>query len=153
MSDCLFCKIAAGEIPSNKVYEDDQVFAFYDIDPQAPTHFLVIPKAHIGSCGEITADNAGVVAHIFEVISKVTAQLGITDFRVVSNCGEQAGQSVPPLLLRVRGGGDMPGPRGEPPKGNAAALCAAAFVMPLSSLNAPPARPAHPHRPAGGWSR
>ena len=79
MSDCLFCKIAAGEIPSNKVYEDDQVFAFYDIDPQAPTHFLVIPKAHIGSCGEITADNAGVVAHIFEVISKVTAQLGITD--------------------------------------------------------------------------
>ena len=77
MSDCLFCKIAAGEIPSNKVYEDDQVFAFYDIDPQAPTHFLVIPKAHIGSCGEITADNAGVVAHIFEVISKVTAQLAI----------------------------------------------------------------------------
>ena len=112
MSDCLFCKIAAGEIPSNKVYEDDQVFAFYDIDPQAPTHFLVIPKAHIGSCGEITADNAGVVAHIFEVISKVTAQLGITDFRVVSNCGEQAGQSVHHLPSHVRAGGVMPWPPG-----------------------------------------
>ena len=62
MSDCLFCKIAAGEIPSNKVYEDDQVYAFYDIDPQAPVHFLVIPKAHIGSCGEITPENSGVVA-------------------------------------------------------------------------------------------
>ena len=116
MSDCLFCKIAAGEIPSNKVYEDDQVFAFYDIDPQAPTHFLVIPKAHIGSCGEITADNAGVVAHIFEVISKVTAQLGITDFRVVSNCGEQAGQSPPHRPFRLRGGGDWPCPRANPQK-------------------------------------
>ena len=101
MSDCLFCKIAAGEIPSKKVYEDEQVYAFYDIDPQAPTHFLVIPKAHIGSCGEITADNAGVVAHIFEVISKVTAQLGITDFRVVSNCGAQAGQTVPHLHFHI----------------------------------------------------
>ena len=112
MSDCLFCKIAAGEIPSNKVYEDDQVFAFYDIDPQAPTHFLVIPKAHIGSCGEITADNAGVVAHIFEVISKVTAQLGITDFRVESNCGEQAGQSVHHLDFHVLAGRDMTWPPG-----------------------------------------
>lgn len=112
MSDCLFCKIAAGEIPSNKVYEDDQVFAFYDIDPQAPTHFLVIPKAHIGSCGEITADNAGVVAHIFEVISKVTAQLGITDFRVVSNCGEQTGQSVHHLHFHVLAGRDMTWPPG-----------------------------------------
>ena len=112
MSDGLVCKIAAGEIPSNKVYEDDQVFAFYDIDPQAPTHFLVIPKAHIGSCGEITAHNAGVVAHIFEVISNVTAQLGITDFRVVSNCGEQAGQSVHHLHFHVLAGRDMTWPPG-----------------------------------------
>ena len=87
MSDCLFCKIAAGEIPSNKVYEDEQVYAFHDIDPQAPVHFLVIPKAHIASCGEITPANSGVVAHAFEVISKVTKEMGITDFRVVSNCG------------------------------------------------------------------
>lgn len=112
MSDCLFCKIAAGDIPSNKVYEDDQVFAFYDIDPQAPTHFLVIPKAHIGSCGEITADNAGVVAHIFTVISQMTRELGLTDFRVVSNCGEQAGQSVHHLHFHVLAGRDMTWPPG-----------------------------------------
>ena len=108
MSDCLFCKIAAGEIPSKKVYEDDQVYAFYDIDPQAPTHFLVIPKAHIGSCGE----NSAVVAHAFEVISQVTKELGITDFRVVSNCGEQAGQSVHHLHFHVLAGRDMTWPPG-----------------------------------------
>ena len=65
MSDCLFCKIVAGEIPSKKVYEDDQAYAFYDIDPQAPTHFLVIPKEHITSCGTITPENSAVVAHCF----------------------------------------------------------------------------------------
>ncbi len=112
MSDCLFCKIAAGEIPSSKVYEDDQCYAFHDIDPQAPTHFLVIPKAHIGSCGEITADNAAVVAHIFTVISQVTKEQGITDFRVVSNCGEQAGQSVHHLHFHVLAGRDMTWPPG-----------------------------------------
>ena len=112
MSDCLFCKIAAGEIPSNKVYEDEQVYAFYDIDPQAPTHFLVIPKVHIGSCGEINGENAPVAAHIFEVISKVTHDLGITDFRVVSNCGEQAGQSVRHLHFHVLAGRDMTWPPG-----------------------------------------
>ena len=112
MSDCLFCKIAAGEIPSNKVYEDDTVYAFYDIDPQAPTHFLVIPKVHIGSCGEITAKNAPVVARCFEVISKVTEGLGITDFRVVSNCGAQAGQTVPHLHFHVLAGRDMTWPPG-----------------------------------------
>ena len=102
--DCLFCKIVAGEIPSSKVYEDDQVFAFYDIDPQAPTHFLVIPKEHIASCGEVTAENAGVVAHIFEVIAKVTKELGVEEFRVVSNCGASAGQSVHHLHFHVLGG-------------------------------------------------
>lgn len=112
MSDCLFCKIIAGEIPSNKVYEDDAVYAFYDIDPQAPTHFLVIPKAHIRSCGEITAENASVVARCFEVIAKVTKDLGLTDFRVVSNCGEQAGQSVPHLHFHVLSGRDMTWPPG-----------------------------------------
>ena len=112
MSDCLFCKIAAGEIPSKKVYEDDQIFAFHDIDPQAPTHFLVIPKAHIGSCGEISPENSAVVAHAFEVISKVTKELGLTDFRVVSNCGAQAGQSVPHLHFPVLAGRDMTWPPG-----------------------------------------
>ena len=112
MSDCLFCKIAAGEIPSNKVYEDEKVFAFHDIAPQAPVHFLVIPKAHIASCGEISDDNADVAAHCFKVISKVTKEMGITDFRVVSNCGEQAGQSVPHLHFHVLSGRDMTWPPG-----------------------------------------
>ena len=112
MSDCLFCKIIAGEIPSNKVYEDELCYAFYDIDPQAPTHFLVIPKAHIGSCGEITPENAPVVGHIFQVISQLTKQLGIDSFRVVSNCGESAGQSVHHLHFHVLAGRDMTWPPG-----------------------------------------
>ena len=74
-NDCLFCAIAAREIPSNKVYEDDLCYAFYDIAPQAPTHFLVIPKSHIGSVAEISGENSAVVAHIFEVIAKLTREL------------------------------------------------------------------------------
>lgn len=110
--DCLFCSIVNGDIPSKKVYEDEQVYAFYDIDPQAPVHFLVIPKAHIRSAGAVTEENSTVVAHCFEVIAKVTAELGITDFRVVSNCGEQAGQSVPHLHFHVLAGRDMTWPPG-----------------------------------------
>ena len=112
MSDCLFCKIAEGQIPSNKVYEDEVCYAFYDIDPQAPTHFLVIPKAHITSVAEITPENATVVAHIFAVISKVTKELGLESYRVVSNIGEQAGQSVPHLHFHVLSGRDMTWPLG-----------------------------------------
>ena len=112
MSDCLFCKIIAGEIPSSKVYEDEVCFAFNDIAPQAPTHFLVIPKAHIASCGEITPENSAVVAHCFEVISKVTRDLGIKEFRVVSNCGASAGQSVFHLHFHVLAGRDMTWPPG-----------------------------------------
>lgn len=112
MSDCLFCKISAGEIPSNKVYEDELCYAFYDIDPQAPTHFLVVPKAHIGSVAEVTGDNSAVVAHIFQVIAKVTKQLGLDSYRVVSNIGEQAGQSVHHLHFHVLSGRDMTWPPG-----------------------------------------
>jgi histidine triad (HIT) family protein len=112
MSDCLFCNIISGEIPSNKVYEDELVYAFNDIDPQAPVHFLVIPKEHIASCGEITAENSAVVAHAFEVITKITKEMGIADFRVVSNCGEQAGQSVHHLHFHVLSGRDMTWPPG-----------------------------------------
>ena len=112
MSDCLFCKIIAGDIPSNKVYEDEQCFAFYDIAPQAPTHFLVIPKAHISSVAAVTAENSAVVAHIFEVIAKVTKELGVESYRVVSNIGEQAGQSVFHLHFHVLGGRDMTWPPG-----------------------------------------
>ena len=112
MSDCLFCRILAGEIPSSVVYEDDTVFAFNDIDPQAPVHFLVIPREHIASCGEITPENSAVAAHCLEVISRVTKQKGIESFRVVSNCGEQAGQSVPHLHFHVLSGRDMTWPPG-----------------------------------------
>ena len=112
MSDCLFCKIAEGQIPSNKVYEDEVCFAFYDIDPQAPTHFLVIPKAHIASVAEVDGGNSAVVAHIFQVIAKVTKQLGLDSYRVVSNIGEQAGQSVHHLHFHVLSGRDMTWPPG-----------------------------------------
>lgn len=112
MSGCLFCKIAAGEIPSNKIYEDDQCMGFYDIDPQAPSHFLVIPKAHIASVAAVTGENSALVAHLFEVIAKITAEQGITSYRVVSNIGEQAGQSVPHLHFHVLSGRDMTWPPG-----------------------------------------
>ena len=103
--DCLFCKIVAGEIPSTKVYEDEQVLAFRDIAPQAPTHILVIPKAHIASVAEITPENSAVVAHIFEVIAKIAAQEGLTGgYRVVSNCGDHAGQTVHHLHFHILGG-------------------------------------------------
>lgn len=105
MNDCLFCKIIAGDIPSNKVYEDDLVFAFRDIAPQAPTHILVIPKAHISGCNGVTADNSQVVAHIFEVIPQIAAAEGLKNgYRVVSNCGEDAGQTVPHLHFHILGG-------------------------------------------------
>ena len=105
MSDCLFCKIAAGEIPSNKAYEDELCYAFYDIAPQAPTHFLVIPKAHISSVSAVTAENSAVVAHIFEVIPRIAAAEGLTGgYRVVSNCGDDAGQTVHHLHFHILGG-------------------------------------------------
>lgn len=110
--DCLFCKIAAGDIPSKKVYEDDLCYAFYDIDPQAPTHFLVIPKAHIASVSEVTPENQAVVGHIFSVIAQITKDLGLESYRVVSNIGEQAGQSVFHLHFHVLSGRDMTWPPG-----------------------------------------
>jgi len=105
MMDCLFCKIVAGQIPSTKVYEDEQVLAFRDIAPQAPTHILVIPKTHIASVAEVNAENSGLVAHIFEVIPKIAKEEGLeTGFRVVSNCGADAGQTVHHLHFHILGG-------------------------------------------------
>ena len=102
---CLFCKIVAGEIPSNKVYEDDSILAFRDISPMAPTHILVIPKAHIPSVDGITAENSAVVAHIFEIIPLIAAQEKLTSgYRVVSNCGQDAGQTVNHLHFHILGG-------------------------------------------------
>lgn len=105
MTDCLFCKIIAGDIPSTKVYEDELCYAFRDIAPQAPTHVLVVPKAHIPSCDGIDEANASVVAHIFTVIPKIAAAEGLTGgYRVVSNCGADAGQTVHHLHFHILGG-------------------------------------------------
>ena len=105
MSNCLFCKIVAGEIPSTKVYEDELVLAFRDIAPQAPTHILVVPKTHIQDCNGITADNSAVVARIFEVIPQIAKAEGLVNgYRVVSNCGSDAGQTVSHLHFHILGG-------------------------------------------------
>ena len=105
MSDCLFCKIVAGDIPSNKVYEDELCYAFYDIAPQAPTHFLVVPKAHFASAAEVTQENAAVVGHIYAVIAKLAKELGFADgYRVVTNVGELAGQTVHHIHFHVLSG-------------------------------------------------
>lgn len=95
MSDCLFCKIISGDIPSTKVYEDDHVYAFLDIEPQAPFHAVVVPKAHITSAAEINAENSIYVAKIFEAIAKIAENEKLDKgFRVVTNCGEEGGQTV-----------------------------------------------------------
>ena len=112
MEDCIFCKIAAGEIPSKKIHEDERVLVFYDIDPQAPTHFLVIPKEHIKGAGEITPENSDIVAYIFEVIARVAKDFGIESFRVVTNYGVEAGQSVPHLHFHVLAGRELGWPPG-----------------------------------------
>jgi len=103
--DCIFCKIVAGEIPSKKIYEDELVYAFEDIAPMAPIHYLIIPKQHISSAAEITAENSAVVAHIFEIIAMLAKQLKLDDgFRVVSNCGDFAGQTVKHLHFHLIAG-------------------------------------------------
>ncbi len=102
--DCLFCKIIAGEIPSKKVYEDDKIFAFYDIAPAAPTHFLVVPKTHIAGASAVTAENADLVGYIYAKIAQITKEMGVSSYRVVTNCGEDAGQTVFHLHFHVLAG-------------------------------------------------
>ena len=103
MEDCLFCKIAAGEIPSKKLYEDDTLLAFYDIDPQAPFHFLVIPKKHYASAAVLTEADAPLLGHIYAVIARLCAENGCENgYRVVTNVGTDGGQSVPHLHFQDR---------------------------------------------------
>ena len=103
--DCIFCKIAAGEIPSKKAFENESIFAFYDIAPQAPVHILVIPKAHIPSVDGVSAENSSVIAEIFENIPKIAKEAGLDNgYRVISNCGEDACQSVKHLHFHILGG-------------------------------------------------
>ena len=105
MENCLFCKIAAGIIPSTKVYEDELVYAFRDIAPQAPTHILVIPKEHISGMSEVNADNAALVGHCLAVAAQVARAEGLENgYRIVSNCGDAAGQTVHHLHFHILGG-------------------------------------------------
>ena len=103
--DCLFCKIIAGDIPSNKVFEDELCLAFHDIAPQAPVHILVIPKCHIPSADGVNEQNSAYVSHIFEVIPTIAKLLGLENgYRVITNCGEDGAQSVKHLHFHLLGG-------------------------------------------------
>ena len=112
--DCLFCKIIKGEIPSAKVYEDDKVYAFRDIEPQAPVHVLIIPKEHIASANELTEENASIVGHIFAVAAKIAKEEGIAEggYRIVNNCGQDGGQTVGHLHFHMLGGRSLAWPPG-----------------------------------------
>ena len=113
MSDCLFCKIIDGDIPSNKVYEDELCYAFYDIVPQAPVHFLVVPKEHLSGPSAVNEENCAVVGHIYAVIAKIAADLGLKNgYRVVANCGEDGGQTVGHLHFHVLAGRGLAWPPG-----------------------------------------
>ena len=111
--DCIFCKIANGEIPATKVYEDDTVVAFNDLEPQAPTHILIIPKMHICWADEINESNSAVVAHIFEVAAKIAKEQGLSNgYRIVNNCGADGGQTVKHLHFHLMGGRQFGWPAG-----------------------------------------
>lgn len=108
--DCLFCKMIKGEIPIKKVYEDENVLAFHDIAPNAPVHVLVIPKLHIGSANEVTPENSFAIAKVFEAIPTVAKELGLDNgYRIISNCGEDALQSVKHIHFHILGGKRMEG--------------------------------------------
>ena len=107
--NCLFCKIMRKLIPSDKVYEDSFCFAFRDINPQAPTHILMVPRAHMVSISDVTRENCDLIGHVFAAISKVARAEGLEEggYRVVSNCGEGAGQTVPHLHFHILAGAPM----------------------------------------------
>lgn len=112
--DCIFCKIINGDIPSNKIYEDDKVLAFHDISKVAPIHFLVIPKKHISSMNEINEGNSEIISHIFVVINKLVKELNIheTGYRITSNCGKDGGQTVNHIHFHIMGQRELKWPPG-----------------------------------------
>jgi len=114
MNDCIFCKIANGDIPTEKIYEDDKVIAFNDIEPQAPVHILIIPKEHIPSINHIDEKNSDIISHIFLVVKKLVKEKGIdtSGYRVITNCGEQGGQTVEHLHYHLLGGRNLTWPPG-----------------------------------------
>ncbi len=111
MDNCVFCGIAAGKIPSKKVYEDDQILAFYDLEPQAKVHVLVVPKEHICCANAVDKSNSGVIAHIFETIPQIAATLGIKEdgYRIINNCGQHGCQSVKHMHFHIIGGEQLHG--------------------------------------------
>ena len=110
---CIFCKIASGEIPATKIYEDDKVVAFNDLEPQAPVHVLIIPKKHIESASFIDSNNSMVIGHIFEVAAKLAKQLNLENgYRIVNNCGVDGGQTVMHIHFHLLGGRQMGWPAG-----------------------------------------
>lgn len=114
MDNCVFCKIVKGEIPSNKVYEDDKILSFKDLNPEAPVHVLIIPKKHISSLSEVNDEDAEIIAHIFKTVPKLVKELGIDEggYRIISNCGEDGGQSVPHVHFHLLGGRSLNWPPG-----------------------------------------
>lgn len=102
--DCIFCEIIAGRIPTRKVYEDDNVLAIYDIKPQAPIHVVIMTKSHIPSAAQITHENVSAVSSIFTAVPKIAAKLGITSYRIINNCGPDAGQTVAHLHFHLLAG-------------------------------------------------
>lgn len=104
---CLFCEIINGNIPSNKVYVDEMIYAFKDINPVAPVHVLVVPKVHIDSVNELTPETSKYVAHIFEKIPEIAKSQGIDSYRIINNCGKDAGQSVMHLHFHLIGGVEL----------------------------------------------
>ena len=107
--DCLFCKIIDGQIPSKKVYENEYVYAFHDISPMAPVHILVVPKLHIASADEVTAESSAYVARIFEAIPQIAAEAGLANgYRVITNIGADGCQSVKHLHFHILGGKQLP---------------------------------------------
>ncbi|MCL2857523.1 MAG: histidine triad nucleotide-binding protein [Oscillospiraceae bacterium] len=113
MTDCIFCKIVRGEIPADKVYEDEYILIFRDIQPAAPTHLLCIPKAHIASAAEIDDGNVDLVGRVFVQLAVVAKDLGLgRGFRIVTNCGEDGGQTVGHLHFHLLGGRQLIWPPG-----------------------------------------
>lgn len=106
MENCIFCKILKGEIPSEKVYEDEKVYAFKDINPEAPVHVLIIPKKHISSANELTEENKEVIGDVYYAAQKIAKELGIADkgYRIINNCGEDGGQTVFHIHFHLMGG-------------------------------------------------
>ncbi len=105
MEDCVFCKIIDGSIPSNKVYEDDKMVAFHDLNPQAPVHIIMIPKLHVKSADEINETNSEYIAHIFSKVGEIAKSLGLENgYRIVNNCGPDAGQTVFHIHFHLLGG-------------------------------------------------